>query len=42
MSNLALVYKSEGCLNRSFPGVKKRGVKGGGEEGRGGGRVNRA
>ena len=36
------VPKSEGYLNRSFPGVKKMGDKGGGEEGRSGGRANRA
>ena len=34
--------KSEGYLNRSFPGVKKGGIKGEGEEVRSGGRVNRA
>ena len=36
------VPKSEGYLNRTFPGAKKRGDEGGGEEGRSDARMHTA
>ena len=34
-------YLNQGYLNRTFPGAKKRGEEGGGEEGRSGARMHR-